>query len=228
MSGIWQALNTANWDVEDHGAEPGPLPHLVGTYLAQRPGLSVVEGGTIPYRPEALAQRDEKRERRLEPDPYDPAGFADSEAKCFAAPPPRAAYTPHPFQIFQSKDLVVMTYEYAGNPRMIYFDMPVDEDIFYGFDNWLGQSLGRWDGETLVVDTQGFMAPHWLDRAGNFMSMSAKVTERYTRTSPHHLLYEATIDESGDVYPALDDPHAPVRAHGVEHAAAGISVRRVH
>jgi hypothetical protein len=195
LNGIWQALNTANWDLEDHPAQPAPFVRLLGTYLAQPPGLSVVDGGAIPYKPEALAKRDENVKTRLAPDPYSPDTRADSEAKCFAAPPPRAAYVPYPFQIVQKKNLVIMAYEFAGTPRMIYLGMPVDAQLFYAFDNWLGQSTGRWEGDTLVVETQGFRVPHWLDRAGNFMSEKAKVTERYTRSSPYHLQYEATIED---------------------------------
>ena len=198
LNGIWQALNTANWDLEEHGAEPAPLPDLLGAYLAQPGGLSVVEGGTIPYTPEGLAQRTRNLESRLDPDPLtaNDEGYpmADPEAKCFGAVPPRAAYMPFPFQIVQGKEMILLGYEYAGTPRLVYLS-DVDDNLFYGVITWSGQSRGHWEGDTLVVEVQGFSGHPWLDRAGNFMSLDATVVERYTPISPNHLLYEATIED---------------------------------
>jgi hypothetical protein len=193
LNGFWQALNTANWDIEDHGAQRAPFHNLVGAYLAQPAGLGVVDGGTIPYKPEALAKRKENAETRLTPDPLD-RDVGDPEAKCFGPAPPRGAYLPFPFQIVQSKDAVFMAYEFASAPRIIHLGA-VDPLMFYGIDAWMGQSKGRWEGDTLVVDVHGFIGKPWLDRAGNFMSETATVVERYTPISPNHLRYEATIED---------------------------------
>jgi hypothetical protein len=60
----------------------------------------------------------------------------------------------------------------------------------------MGQSVGRWEGETLIIEARGFNDSTWFDRAGNFHSDALKVTERYTRISPDHLQYEATIEDA--------------------------------
>src|SRR4029453_611072 len=64
LNGIWQALNTADWDLEAHTGGPSPVI-VTGVWGARLPGLSVVEGGTIPYKPEALAKREENRKNAL-------------------------------------------------------------------------------------------------------------------------------------------------------------------
>ena len=202
LNGFWQVLNTANWDLEDHPAQAAPFQNLVGAYLAQPAGLSVVEGGTIPYKPEALAKRKRYFEGRLRHDPILADNLtedtADPEAKCFQGGVPRANYLPFPFQILQTKNKVLIAYEYAGSPRMIYLgqDLAKTRADLLEIDAAMGQSVGRFEGDTLVVDTRWFSySPQWLDRAGNFMSEKAVVVERYTPTSPHHLNYEATITD---------------------------------
>jgi hypothetical protein len=195
LNGIWQALNEANWDVEAHSARPSPFPELLGAYLAEPGGLSVVDGGKIPYKPEALVVKKERFERRLKPDPDNLKVVADMEAKCFAPPPPRGAYMPFPFQIVQNKNVVLFAYEFAGYPRLVFMGLPVKTEEFYAVDTWMGQSVGRWEGETLVVESRNFLGPVWLDRVGNFISEKAVVVERYTRTSADHLAYDATITD---------------------------------
>jgi hypothetical protein len=154
----------------------------------------VVEAGEIPYKPEALAQRKQNFERRLAPDALaDDLDVADPESKCWQPAGPRATYLPYPFQIFQTRNGVLMLYQFVGSARYIYLDKT--RANLYDIDTPTGQSLGRWEGDTLVVDTRGFSSPIWLDRVGNFMTASAIVTERYTPTSPDHLRYEATIED---------------------------------
>jgi hypothetical protein len=205
LNGFWQALNTANWDLEEHGARPSPYPHLLGAYLAQPPGYSVVEGGTIPYKPDALARRKQHFEKRLQTDPLlldnVSEDLADPEAKCFQGGVPRATYMPFPFQIVQTRDKILVAYQFGGQSfRMIHVVNHKDfakarADLLLDINSWMGQSVGRWEGDTLVVDARWFSTTVWLDRAGNFMSMNANVTERYTPTSPYHLRYEATIED---------------------------------
>ena len=196
LSGIWQALNEANYDIELHMARPalavrpgpyGPVPAApviaLGAVGAVPPGLGVVEGGELPYKPEALAKKKENQQNWLTSDP---------EIKCYLPGVPRATYMPYPFQIFQNAGALFIAYEYAGAVRNIYLKDPGPPPV----DSWMGQSVGHWEGETLVVDVTGFNDQSWLDRAGNFHSDALHVIERYTRTSPDVISYEATIEDT--------------------------------
>jgi len=195
FNGIWQALNEANYDIEEHVARPamalrpgpyGPVPAAavlaLGAVGSVPPGVGVVEGGALPYKPEALAQKKKNQEDWLNLDP---------EIKCYLPGVPRANYMPYPFQILESNSAFTFVYEYAGAVRNIFLKDPGKAPI----DSWMGQSVGRWDGDTLVVDVTGLNDQTWFDRAGNYHSDKLHVTERYTRTSPEILSYEATIDD---------------------------------
>ena len=173
LQGVWQALNTAAWDLEDHGAALG-VPA----------GRGVVEGGRIPYLPAALAKRQENFERRATLDP---------EAKCYLPGVPRITYMPHPFQIVQQADKVSILYEYQHAVRYIYTNGNPHPDG--PIEWWMGDSRGRWEGNTLVVDVIHFNDSTWFDRAGNHHSSALHVVERYTPTGPDHLRYEATIED---------------------------------
>jgi hypothetical protein len=182
LSGIWQALDTAaNWDLEDHAARQGPVPAL-GASFSVPPGIGVVEGGQIPYRPEALARRNENRANWMTRDP---------EIKCYLPGVPRATYQGHPFQIVQTPQQILMAYEFANASRIVYMNSMEESPNEF----WMGWSRGRWDGETLVVDVTGFNEDTWFDRSGNFHSDALHVTERYTATGPDHLSYEVTIED---------------------------------
>ncbi len=181
FNGIWQALNNAHWDVEAHGAAPGHVREL-GALSAVPPGLGVVDGGTIPYRPEALEQKEQNFANRLTLDPV---------VTCYLPGVPRATYMPFPFQIVQSEDYIMMVHGYAGAVRTIYMDDRMDAPA----ESWMGWSNGRWDGDTLVVDTAGFNGRTWFDRAGNFHSDALHVVERFTWRSPETLNYEVTIED---------------------------------
>jgi hypothetical protein len=181
LNGIWQAMNTAYWDIEAHSAAPSPVLEL-GAAGAIPAGLGVVEGGALPYRPEALAKRNENRTNRLKLDP---------EVKCYLPGVPRATYMPFPFQIIQSQKHVMLVYEFAGAVRTVYMTDQVEAPA----DSWMGWSNGRWEGETLVVDTKGFNDLSWFDRAGNFHSDALHVVERFTARSPETLNYEVTVED---------------------------------
>jgi hypothetical protein len=181
LNGIWQAMNTANWDIEAHPAGPSLVREL-GTISAVPGGLGIVVGGELPYKPEALAKKKENLANRLKLDP---------EIKCYLPGVPRAMYMPFPFQIIQSQKHIMMIFEYAGAVRTIYMDNQVEAPA----DSWMGWSNGRWEGETLVIDTKGFNDLSWFDRAGNFHSDALHVVERITARSPETLLYEATIED---------------------------------
>ena len=195
LNGIWQALNEANYDIEAHNARPalalragpyGPVPAPavlpLGAVASVPPGLGVVEGGELPYRPEALAQRKQNQENWLTSDP---------EIKCYLPGVPRATYMPYPFQILQSQSAIAIVYEYAGAVRNLYLKDPGPAPV----DSWMGQSVAHWDKDTLVVDVTNLGDATWFDRAGNFHSDAMHVTERYRRTSPDVIAYEARIDD---------------------------------
>lgn len=182
LSGIWQANNTANWDLEAHPAKQGPV-FALGAAFSVPPGLGVVEGdGGIPYRPEALAKKKENGEKWMTFDP---------EIKCFMPGIPRATYMPYPFQIVQSATDIVMTYEFASASRVVRMNSAEKSPA----PAWMGWSVGRWDGETLVIDVTDHMEETWFDRSGNYHSDALKVTERYTAIDANTLQYHATIED---------------------------------
>jgi hypothetical protein len=182
FSGIWQALNTAYWNLEAHSAEALQDVWQLGAIGAVPAGQSVVRGGTIPYTPEALVRRNENRAKW-------PA--ADPEAKCYMLGVPRVTYHNMPFQIFQGDGDLLMVYPFAAANRVIYMtdrsELPVD--------SWMGKSMGTWDGEVLVVTTKWQNGESWLDRAGNHASNQLTVTERFRLLGPNHISYEATLED---------------------------------
>src|SRR5687767_9115196 len=103
VNGIWQAVNTANWDIQDHSARPGP-PQF-GALFATPAGQGVVVGNEIPYQPWALEKKKQHFADRF---------TADPEAKCYMPGIPRATYMPFPFQIVQGTSKIMMVYEFAG------------------------------------------------------------------------------------------------------------------
>ena len=182
LNGIWQAIGTAHWDLEDHPAAAGH-PDL-GAIGAVPPGQGVVVGGEIPYVAAALEQRAKNREDRMTDDP---------EAKCFLPGVPRATYLPYPFQIIQGDRKIMMVYGFAEANRTIHMDKDNPEPP--PLDSWMGRSHGRWDGDTLVVEAEGFNGEAWFDRAGNFASSALRVEERYTPLGKNAIQYEATITD---------------------------------
>ena len=181
LNGIWQALSDANWDIEPHAAAQGPFP-LRGAIDAAPPGMGIVEGGMIPYLPAGAEKKKENYKNRATLDP---------EAKCYLPGVPRATYMPQPFQIVQGSKDILISYQYAGAVRTIYMQNPGPAPA----DSWMGWSVGKWEGETLVVDVTSLNDQTWFDRAGNFHSDALHVVERYTATGTDHLLYEATIED---------------------------------
>ena len=195
LNGIWQAFTTANWDIQDHEAQAGAHPELMGTYGAGPAGQGIVEGNEIPYQPWALAKKRENLAKRMTVDVSSDLKWhetGDPELKCYLPGVPRATYMPFPFQIVQGPgDFILMVYEYASATRTIRMNWKGEAPV----DSWMGWSRGRWEGDTLVVDVSGLRAETWFDRAGNFHSNALHVVERYTPLSPYHLQYEATIED---------------------------------
>jgi hypothetical protein len=181
LNGIYQAINTANWNLEDHSASATQFWQL-GAIGAIPAGQSVVEGGTIPYLPAALKKRDENR-----------AGWpkTDPEAKCYMGGVPRSNYMPYPFQIVQGQRDILFVYEYASSNRIVHMSNHQEPPV----DSWMGWSNGKWDGDTLVIEVTGHNDDTWFDRAGNHHSNQLKVTERFTPQGDNVLQYEALIED---------------------------------
>ena len=180
LNGIWQALNTANWDIQAHSSAPGLISDL-GASNAVPGGMGVVEG-EIPYKPEALAKKKENYANRLKLDP---------ENKCYLPGVPRATYMPYPFQILQSQKHIMILHEFVGAVRTIYMDNATEAPA----DSWMGWSNGRWEGEALVVDTSGFNDKSWLTIQGHPHTEAMHVTERISRPDLGHLNIEFTIED---------------------------------
>ena len=173
LNGIWQVLGTAHWNLEAHSAIEG-VPA----------GFSVVEGGTIPYQPAALAKRNENFQNRM---------MADPIRKCYMPGVPRATYMPFPFEITQTPKHIGISYEFAHATRTIFLDgTPHMEDL----DFWMGDGRGKWEGDTLVIDTVSLGDQTWFDEAGNFHSDALKVVERFTPIDATHINYEVTFDDA--------------------------------
>lgn len=182
LNGVWQAIGTAYWNLEDHSAAALPDFWQLGAIAAIPAGQSVVEGGTIPYLPAALAKRDENR-----------AGWpkSDPEAKCYMPGVPRATYMPFPFRIVQGDGDILFVYEFASANRIVNMANHTESPV----DSWMGWSNGHWDGDTLVIEVTGNNDQTWFDRAGNHHSVLMKVTERYTLVDENHIEYQATIED---------------------------------
>ena len=189
LNGIWQAVGTAHWDIEDHLAQP-PAVLAMGAIGAVPAGYGIVEGGEIPYQPWAAARKKENFEKRMTVDPFN-RSIGDPEVKCYLPGVPRATYLPFPFQILQGTDTIAIAYEFAGASRFIHMTEVPPSPV----DTWMGHSVGRWEGDTLVVDVTSQLDQTWFDRAGNFHSDALHVVERYTPITPYHLNYEATIED---------------------------------
>jgi len=173
LQGIWQASSTAGADLQDHAARNGMLA-----------GLSVVVGGEIPYQPWAAAKKAENFQNRLKADPL---------RECFVPGTPRVMYLDFPFQIFQTPGAIAMTFEWSLAYRLIHTD---GTPHFADLDSWMGDSRGRWDGDTLVVDVANNNDKTWLDMAGDFHSEALHVVERYRMIDADTIQYEATIEDS--------------------------------
>lgn len=174
FNGLWQVLNTANWNIQDHSGELG-VP----------PGQGVVEGNEIPYQPWALAKKQDNYAKRATGDL--------TESECFLPGVPRATYMPYPFEIVQTPSSIAIRYEFAHAFRTIPMNGSPHPEGFP--PTWMGDSRGRWEGDTLVIDAVNFNDQTWFDRSGNFHSDALHVVERYAMTSPDHIAYEATITD---------------------------------
>jgi len=165
LQGIWEVSKSPDKDWEASKLIVDPASHK------------------IPYKPDALTKKKENAKTSAANDPLN---------KCFMPGVPRINLLSYPFQIFQTPDYVAIAYEYIHNYRTVY--MKRDKHL-PDIDFWQGDSIGHWDGDTLVVDVGDFNDQTWLDKAGDYHSDQLHVVERYTRTGPDTLQYEATIED---------------------------------
>jgi hypothetical protein len=181
FTGIWQAMNSANWDLQAHTARRGPVVAL-GAAFSIPAGPGVVEGNEIPYLSAAAARKKENADYWLARDP---------EIKCYLPGVPRMMYMPYPLQIVQGRDTIMMASEFASASRTIRMNSKEKSPT----DSWMGWSIGRWDGDALVIDVTDQNDQTWFDRAGNFHSEALKVVERYTFVDRNTINYEATMED---------------------------------
>ena len=159
-------------------------PDLQGIWMVHNAAAfdvtEVAENNEVPYLPDALAR--EARADRVDP-----------IAHCAMPGVPRITYMPFPIQILQRPGSVVFMYEYLHNQRVIRTD--TTRPHLDGIDLTMGDSIGRWDGDTLVVDVTNFNDKTWLDSARHTHSDALHVVERYTRTGPDVMEYEVTLED---------------------------------
>jgi hypothetical protein len=165
---------------------------LDGTNLAAggaRGGARGGRGGPPPtryeYTPEAEAERLDRLRR----------GYEDPEARCHLPGVPRALDQPaglYPVQIIQDEKYVALLHEAMHDVRIIPTDNSPHPKNYWAWD---GDSRGRWEGDTFVVDVSNFNGRTWLDMAGNFVDENEHVLERFTLIDADTILYEATITD---------------------------------
>jgi hypothetical protein len=175
LQGIWEAHSTAEAGLEAHSADAGI--RAGDTVIVDPPD------GKIPYQPWALTKKQENFKNR---------SMADPVSSCYLPGVPRITYMPFPLQIFQTPQYVAIAYEYVHASRTIYMNGSKHLD---DIDFWMGDSRGRWEGDTLVVDVADNNPTTWLNASGDFHSDALHIVERYTKTSPDTLRYEATIED---------------------------------
>lgn len=174
FSGIWQTTSAADYDLEPHSNRKDAPP-----------SAGIVEGGVIPYLPQALEQKKKNFAERNAEDP---------SLKGWTLGVPRGVYYPEPFQIFQRAADLKIIHQFGHSVRTIHTnntDHPEDPN-----DWWLGDSRAKWDGDTLVVDVKDFNDKTWLDRAGNFHSDALHVVERWKLLDANTIEYKATIEDT--------------------------------
>ncbi|MBV8905356.1 MAG: hypothetical protein JOZ22_17140, partial [Acidobacteriia bacterium] len=165
LRGIWKAEGNAYRDLENAGVISDP------------------PSGKIPYRPEAQKLAAANFARRV---------TADPDSRCFQPGVPRATLLPYAFQILQNERAVYFVYERAHSYRILYLGgKPHNDGLSYA----MGDSWAHWEGGSLVADVASFSDQTWLDAAGHRHSDQLHVVERYTRTSPENILYEATVED---------------------------------
>jgi hypothetical protein len=173
----------------------GPTPHTADGHVdlsgnwqpnAIRQNVDLVKSGVmVPFRPEAQKIWQEHKDNLSKDDP---------ESRCLPPGVPRMNTTPYPWSYIQTPKLLVIVYEGGAHVwRKVFLDGRAHDPNTV--DTWLGDSIGHWDGDTLVVETVGQNDKTWLDEAGVPHSSDMKVTERISRPDLGHLTIENIIDD---------------------------------
>ena len=142
--------------------------------------------GLLPMQPWARAENEARRAPER--------GYDDPTAHCFVAGVPRSTYVPSPFQILQPPGYVVLLYE-----RMSWRQVPLDgrKHLDDSTRLWQGDSVGHWEGDTLVVETKNLNGKTWLDELGGIVTHQESVVERFIPVDGTNLRYEATVTDPG-------------------------------
>ena len=202
LSGQWLDLKdkiprnkdgSANFDAPLPPRRADGHPDLTGIWIAQPSRLHDATAGLKPEDVEILPAYAQLFAERKSGD----RANEDPDAHCLPQGVPKIHQTPLPFKILQEPNLVVILYEAFGQYRQIFLDgrpLPADPN-----PQWFGYSIGKWEGDTLVVQSNGFNGKAWLDQAGHTTSEALRTTERYHRTAFGRLEITTTIDDP-DVY----------------------------
>ncbi|MBI4475235.1 MAG: hypothetical protein HY646_21410 [Acidobacteria bacterium] len=177
LQGYWNnQAGSAPWDIEPHAAA-FQIPAGQGV-------ITDTPDRKIPYKPEALAKRNDFRDNHA---------FDDPQGHCAPSGIPRQTYTPFGFQILQPRGAVVILYEAEHAYRVIRTDG--SPHIPASIELWQGDSIGHWEGNTLVADVTNFNGRTWFDMMGNFTTPSLHVVERYSLVDANTIQYEARIED---------------------------------
>jgi hypothetical protein len=177
---------TGHWLGDAGGANYGLEARPAGFLLPPARGIVVdPPDGILPYQDWARAEfiSRGKPER----------GYDDPTAHCFVAGVPRSLWTPSPYQFIQPPGHIVMMFE-----RMSWRVIPIDPNRKHLPDHvrlWQGDSIGRWEGDTLVVETRNLNGKAWLNEAGDVLTHAATVVERFTPVNADRIEYRATITD---------------------------------
>ena len=176
LNGFFQAdAGGANWGFEPHAEVFTPGGRGV---LIDPPDRK------LPYQPWAQ----EERQSRVRPE----RGYDDPTAHCFVGGVPRAFYVPAPVHILHTPDYVVFLHE-----RMAWRTVAINRRAHLPdtLRLWNGDSIGHWEGDTLVVDTKNLNGKTWLNEVGDVMSHAAQVVERFTPVDADSIDYQATVTD---------------------------------
>ena len=193
LQGFWRPDVATSYSIEDLELQEifqGPIEGLVSD--VRKKGTSRIvdpADGKIPYQPWAAAKQKAIFDNHTNPT----AEQVDPQARCLLSGVPRPMYLPTQYQILQPQGYVVILYESNHTYRPI----PLDGRPHLGenIQLWMGDSRGRWEGDTLVVDTDHFNGKVWFDIIGDFQSDALHVVERFTLADADRISYEATIED---------------------------------
>ena len=178
FQGMWDSATFAPaYDIEDHPVAQFEIPAGKGVIVDPA-------DGKIPYQPWALAKKNDLMEHHM---------FQDPEAHCTLSGVPRQMYAPFGFQIFQPAGYVVIFFEAFHAYRII--ELSNRPHPASNVKLFQGDSVGHWEGDTLVVDVSNMNDKTWFDMSGNFHSDAIHVVERYTPVDADTINYEATIED---------------------------------